>query len=137
MPSLSALPRSRSLAVLALVATVAFLACASDEPSSSTISADELAERISDGQAPLILDVRSEEEFESGHIPGARNVPHNTLAEHLGDLGVGTDEEIVVHCQGGRRASLAEQVLRDAGYTNVRDLEGQFQGWQDAGLPTE
>jgi rhodanese-related sulfurtransferase len=103
----------------------------------ASIEPGELAELIAAGNAPLILDVRTPEEFAAGHLPGAHNIPHDQLAGRLGELGIAPDGEIVVHCQSGRRAAAAEQVLREAGYANVRDLSGHWQGWREAGLPTE
>jgi len=70
-------------------------------------------------------------------VPGARNVPYDALAGRLGELGIATGTEIVAYCQSGRRAAIAEGVLHDAGYTNVRDLSGHWQGWHEAGLPAE
>jgi rhodanese-related sulfurtransferase len=80
---------------------------------------------------------RTPEEFAAGHLPGARNIPHDQLAGRLDELALAKSDEVVVHCHSGRRAAVAEQVLRDAGYTSVRDLEGHWQGWHGAGLPTE
>lgn len=112
-------------------------ALADEAARSETISAEELAARIAAGDAPLVLDVRTPEEFDAGHLPGARNIPHDALAERLDELGVAPDDEIVVHCHSGRRAMAAELTLRDAGYSRVRDLTGHWQEWKRAGLPTE
>lgn len=104
------------------------------------ISAAELNERIAAGSAPLILDVRSEGEFSEGHLPGAINIVHSEFvdapAEALDMLGQDKDAEIVVHCFSGRRAAIAEEVLVENGYTNVRHLTGDWQGWQAAGYAT-
>ncbi|NNL67970.1 MAG: rhodanese-like domain-containing protein [Myxococcales bacterium] len=121
-------------------ASIALLAaCGSGEtlPAAGSISAGELADRIGAGSAPRVLDVRTAAEFEQGHIPGAINVPHDALAERLSELGIAPDEEVVVHCQSGRRAAMAEAVLRDAGYTRVRDLTGHWKLWHETGLPKE
>ena len=104
------------------------------------ISAAELNERIVAGSAPLILDVRSEGEFSEGHLPGAINIVHSEFvdapAEALDILGQDKDAEIVVHCFSGRRAAIAEEILVENGYTNVRHLTGDWQGWQAAGYET-
>lgn len=107
------------------------------EPAGAPIPAAELARRIEAGSAPLVLDVRSEEEYARGHIPGSLNIPHDELPDRLGELPIVKSEEVVVHCQSGRRAAAAEATLRADGYSNVRDLTGHWQGWQEAGLPTE
>lgn len=105
--------------------------------SGGEISADELAARIRNGSPPVILDVRTPEEFAAGHIPGAINIPYDQLSTRTGELPATKSEEIVVHCQSGKRAGMAEKVLEEDGYTNVRDLSGHFSGWQASGRPTE
>ncbi len=108
-----------------------------DATRATTITHTELAERIQSDTAPFILDVRTPGEYAAGHIPGAVNVPHDELATRLGELPSDHSEEIVVHCQSGRRAQQAEAVLREHGYTHVRDLVGHWQAWSTAGLPVE
>jgi phage shock protein E len=102
-----------------------------------SITAEELAEQIQLSQAPLILDVRSEEEYTDGHIPGALNIPHDQLGDRLSEIDVAKTDEIVVHCRSGHRAGIAEEVLIEAGYSNVRDLDGHMSGWQSGGYPIE
>ncbi len=85
----------------------------------------------------LILDVRTQAEFSSGHVPGALNISHDELAARLSELDSETDRPVVVYCRSGRRAAMASSVLLDAGYTNVFHLEGDMNAWQANGLPTE
>ena len=120
-----------------MIALSTFAACAAEDRVAEQIQPSELAERIAAGTAPVILDVRSPEEFAARHVPGARNVPYDALEGRLGDLGIAPGSEVVAYCQSGRRAAIAERVLRDAGYTNVRDLAGHWKGWHEAGLPAE
>jgi rhodanese-related sulfurtransferase len=120
-----------------LVLVLGAAACSRGSEGESSISAAGLAERIEAGTAPLILDVRTPEEYSAGHIPGSLNIPHDQLSGRLAELGVPASAEIVVHCQSGRRAGIAEGVLADTGYTRVRDLNGHMAGWRDAGLPTQ
>jgi rhodanese-related sulfurtransferase len=101
------------------------------------ITATELAQRIEAGSPPFVLDVRSPQEYAQGHIPGAVNIPYDVLSARVSELGLTKSEEIVVLCQVGRRAQLAESTLREIGFTNVRDLEGHWQAWQAARLPSE
>ena len=114
-------------------------ACALTQQGSTgtAITPAQLAERISEGMSPLVLDVRTSEEYSNGHIPGALNLPHDSLPTRLDELPISRADEIVVHCRSGRRAKLAEAVLRESGYANVRALTGHYQAWQNAGLPTE
>ncbi|RKY16730.1 MAG: hypothetical protein DRQ55_17400 [Planctomycetota bacterium] len=101
------------------------------------ISCGDLAGRIAGGSAPLILDVRSAGEFGRGHIPGAVNIPHDELATRFAELSVSSSGELVVHCQVGGRARAAEEVLRQGGFSNVRDLTGHWGEWKSAGHPSE
>lgn len=130
--------RARSLATtLALVLLAAlWSAGARASDAAPTIAAAELAARMEAGKAPVILDVRTPEEYRDGHLPGAVNIPHDQLAERLDEVPADRDEEIVVHCHSGGRAGMAEEVLRDAGYAQVRDLEGHWKGWSASGFPT-
>ncbi len=123
-----------SLIVIALVAlTLAGgLARAGD-----TIAPAELANRIDTHNAPLILDVRTPGEYAAGHIPGAVNIPHTDLRDRLSELISHLNEEIVVHCQTGPRAGVAQSILLQAGFTQTRELEGHMQKWKANGYPIE
>ena len=99
-----------------------------------TISPQELLSAAGRADAPLVLDVRSAEEFAGGHVPGARNVAYDQVAARLGELGPA--REVVVYCEKGGRAAKASEVLRSAGFT-VRHLAGDMSGWRAQGLPIE
>jgi len=120
-----------------LLLLAAFVAITCQAESVGSISDAELAARIEAGDAPLILDVRSREEYAAGHVPGAINIPHDELSTRQTELGASTSEEIVVYCHSGRRAAAAESTLEAAGYTRVLDLEGHWKGWSSSDLPTE
>jgi len=122
-----------ALTVLAL----ALAAAPSVTAQSEDIAASEMQERIENGTAPVILDVRTAEEFEEGHLPGAINISHDELGDRLGELGIELGDELVVYCRSGRRAGVAEELLGGAGYTNVRDLEGHWLEWVEAKRPIE
>ena len=94
-----------------------------------------LSLQVGRAEAPLILDVRSANEFAAGHIPNALNIPHDELPDRLSELPRDLDQTIVVHCHAGPRAQRAEAILIDSGYTDVRDLEGHWSGWIQAGRP--
>jgi len=108
-----------------------------EEPAVPLISAAELADRIEAGSPPFILDVRNPDEFAQGHIPGAINIPYRELSTRLEELPIAKSEEVVVHCYKGNRAGIAEETLRESGYSNVRDLDGHWNEWAAAGLPSE
>ena len=85
----------------------------------------------------MILDVRTAEEFASGHVPGAVNVSHDQVSARLDELGSDLDRPVVVYCERGGRAGRAEAVLVDAGFSDVRHLEGDMSAWRAAGRPVE
>ena len=85
----------------------------------------------------LILDVRTREEFASGHVPGAVNIPHTEVASRLGELGADQSRPIVVYCERGGRAGQAESQLASAGFGDLRHLEGDMSAWRTSGRPTE
>ncbi len=102
-----------------------------------TITPSELANRIDTHNAPLILDVRTPGEYAAGHIPGAVNIPHTDLRDRLSELISHLNDEIVVHCQMGPRAGVAQSILLQAGFTQTRELEGHMQKWKTNGYPIE
>src|SRR5687768_9331091 len=75
------------------------------------VDVEELAELLSSRSDVRLLDVRTPGEYESAHIPGAYNVPLESLAEHAAEIGT-VSQPIVLICQTGRRASQAEEPLR-------------------------
>ncbi len=110
---------STSFVRLALtVAVAAVPACAS--PTIDGSGARELVSK----KGALLLDVRSAEEFASGHIDGAVNVPVQVLPEKLSTLPATKDQDIVVYCRSGARSAKAARLLKDAGFTKVQDLGG-------------
>ena len=132
------MPRRRlahSIGILAVLAAAS--ACARANAEGASVEPSELAARIASAEAPAILDVRSPEEFASGHIPGAVNIPYDQLSERLAASGLSATDEVVVYCERGRRAEVAESMLREAGYTDVRDLTGHMAAWRAGGLPVE
>ena len=114
------------------------LACQPAPPQAKTsISNSELAAELKKGAAPVILDVRTPEEYRAGHIPGSLNVPLDQLAARLPELALAKSDEVVVHCERGGRAAQAEAILAKDGYEHVVDLEGHMKGWRESGLPVE
>jgi len=100
------------------------------------ISQQELLSAIDNNSDDVvILDVRSKEEFNQGHIAGAINVSYDNVEANLGKLTKYQKSKIVVYCRSGRRAGIAEQVLVENGFSNLRHLTGDMNGWQAANLP--
>lgn len=97
---------------------------------STRIDAPSLQQSIASGDSVRILDVRSPAEFEAVHIPGAYNVPLDTLGEHAEDIQANVDQTVVLVCRSGMRASQAEQRLAVVGMSNVKVLEGGMIAWE-------
>ena len=83
----------------------------------------------------VILDVRSEGEYNQGHVANAINISHDMVAEKLSQLAQYKDSTVVVYCRSGRRAGVAEDILTKNGFNNLRHLTGDMNGWLEAKLP--
>lgn len=83
----------------------------------------------------VILDVRTVEEFAEGHIAGAINISHGQINANINKIITLKDQTVVVYCRSGRRAISAENDLRAAGFSDLRHLKGDMNGWQSADLP--
>lgn len=101
------------------------------------IGAAELEAMIVAEEPPLILDVRSPAEYEAGHVAGASNIPFDEMERRVGEVAAAPDGLIVVYCESGRRAGIAQGVLAEAGFENARILEGNWPAWDAAGRPAE
>lgn len=95
----------------------------------------DLGDLLDSPAPPRLIDVRTPAEFTTVHIPGAYNVPLDTLREHRDELLRHLDEDIVLICRSGGRAQQAETVLAGAGLSNVHVLGGGMLAWQAAGQP--
>ncbi|MGV9373002.1 rhodanese-like domain-containing protein [Micromonospora tulbaghiae] len=107
----------------------------SDIARPATLDAASLRELIDSGRAPRLLDVRTPAEFETSHIPGSYNVPLDLLKEHREELRNHLDEDVVLVCRSGARASQAGQALAGVGLPNLKVLNGGIMAWQAANAP--
>lgn len=82
-----------------------------------------------------VLDVRTPAEFESAHIPGAYNVPLDTLGEHAAELERHLSEPVMLVCKSGTRANQACEKLAATGMANLHVLDGGMQSWDDGRRP--
>ena len=83
----------------------------------------------------VLIDVREQDEYRAGHLPGAIGCGRGILEYHIADLVPETDREIVLYCRGGHRSALAADSLREMGYTNVASMSGGFREWASRGFP--
>ena len=85
----------------------------------------EAAKEMMDAQEVVILDVREQDEYDSGHIPGAVLLPVGTIAENTAAAVIDElDMIVLVYCRSGNRSKTASQALADLGYTNVYEFGG-------------
>ena len=89
--------------------------------SALALAANDLATIQSNVSAPVIIDVRTPQEFATGSIEGAVNLPLKGLHDSLLNEGIALDEEVVVYCRSGRRSAQAKTLLKAAGFELVFD----------------
>ena len=94
----------------------------------------EVTQRINRGKSG-IGDGRSAEEFATGHLPEAKNIPLPELSKRLGELEKFKTRPIVVVCQKGSRSATAVGLLGKAGFAEATSLEGGLDEWKKQGLP--
>ncbi|ENY71847.1 rhodanese-like domain-containing protein [Aeromonas diversa] len=111
----------RALALLCLFSPTLFAALPIDQ---QTLIGWQQKEK-----PPLLLDVRTAEEFAAGHIPGARNLSSAELNERMGELKGFEQKPVVIYCRSGRRASEVITRLEKAGFNQLYHLSGDWQGW--------
>jgi phage shock protein E len=83
----------------------------------------------------MILDVREQSEYDAGHIPGVTLIPMNTVPNRLNEIP--KDKPVIVTCRSGNRSSQVTDFLRQQGYTNVHNMTGGINAWQQAGYKVE
>jgi hydroxyacylglutathione hydrolase len=105
---------------------------------SGRLSIDELASALAGSSAaerPLVIDVRQQSEYESGHVPGAWHINGGSLPDRLADLP--RDRPIAVICEAGFRASIGTSLLRASGFERAAWVGAGFPAWRAAGLSVE
>lgn len=106
---------------------------ATDQDRAAVVDVPQAAAGLESGNA-LILDVREDDEWQAGHIPGATHVPLGELAERAATLSA--LHPIYVVCRSGKRGLEGTTLLRAAGF-DALNVEGGMQAWQEAALPLE
>lgn len=104
---------------------------------STTIARTELQNKLLESPAPMVVDVRSEGEYNADHIPGAVHIPFYSIGSGLGALSFPKERPVILYCEHGPRAGLAGISLYFQGYEKVYSLEGHMKGWRESGLPVE
>ena len=88
------------------------------------ITAQEAKEIMDTQEGYIILDVREQDEFDQGHIPGAILIPYTQIDRKAEDMLPDLDQLILVYCRSGRRSKIAAEALVELGYTNIKEFGG-------------
>ncbi|HQQ40044.1 MAG TPA: rhodanese-like domain-containing protein [Clostridia bacterium] len=110
-----------------LAALLLLAACAPKTPVAEyhKITAEQAKERLDSGDELILLDVRTQDEFNAGHIAGAMLLPNETITEtEQPDILPDLNAEILIYCRSGNRSAQAAKKLVAQGYTNVYDFGG-------------
>ena len=88
------------------------------------ITAEEAKELMDVWKYEIILDVREQDEYDEGHIPGAILIPHEQITEKAEEILPDKDQQILVYCRSGRRSKIAAEALAKLGYTDIKEFGG-------------
>ena len=115
--------------IILLLAVMLLTACGKDKEKDQgavyvNITAEEAKQIMDTEDGYIILDVRTQEEYDEGHIPGAIVISHEGIAEKAEDVLTDKDQLILVYCRSGRRSKIAAEALVELGYTNIKEFGG-------------
>ena len=88
------------------------------------ITAEEAKGIMDSEDGYIILDVREQDEYDAGHIPGAILIPYTQIEEKATAMLPDKDQLILVYCRSGRRSKIAAEALAELGYTNIKEFGG-------------
>ena len=115
--------------ILILLAVMMLTACGQDKENNQgavymNITAEEAKQIMDSEEGYIILDVRTQEEYDQGHIPGAIVISHEEIAEKAEGVLMDKNQLILVYCRSGRRSKIAAEALVELGYTNIKEFGG-------------
>ncbi len=88
------------------------------------ITAEDAKKIMDSGEDIVILDVREQDEFDAGHIPGSILIPYTEIENKAEEILPDKDKQILVYCRSGRRSKIAAESLAKLGYTNIKEFGG-------------
>jgi len=97
----------------------------------------DVKRRIESGEKFLLVDVREDNEWAKGHLPGAVHMGRGVIERDIEKSVPETGAKLILYCGGGFRSALVADNLQKMGYTNVESMDGGWRGWTEAGLPAE
>ena len=115
--------------ILFLLPVMLLTACGQANPNSQeavymNITAQEAKQIMDSEEGYIILDTRTQAEYDEGHIPGAIVISHDEIEEKAEQLLPDKDQLLLVYCRSGRRSKLAAEALVKLGYTNIKEFGG-------------
>lgn len=96
----------------------------------NNVTAEEAYQLIKDNKDILVIDVRTPQEYKSGHIAGAKNIPVNEISSRIGELEKYKEKPILVHCASGSRSPKAVNILQKNDFKNVYHLNRGLLRWK-------
>jgi rhodanese-related sulfurtransferase len=96
----------------------------------------DVKRRSDAGEKFVLVDVREDNEWANGHLPGAVHLGKGIIERDIVQRVPDANAKIILYCGGGFRSALAAENLQKMGYTNVESMDGGWRGWVEAGLPT-
>ena len=115
--------------IFLLLAVMLLTACGQDKENDQgaaylNITAEEAKQIMDSEEGYIILDVREQDEYDAGHIPGAILIPYTQIEEKAEEVLTDKDQLILVYCRSGRRSKIAAEALAELGYTNIKEFGG-------------
>ena len=119
----------KRVSLLLLLAVLLLTACGQDtendrEEVYMNITTEEAKQIMDTEEDYVILDVRTQEEYDEGHIPGAILIPNTEMEAQVEEILTDKAQLILVYCRSGRRSKLAAEALVELGYTNIKEFGG-------------
>ena len=96
----------------------------------------DVKRRMDEEEKFLLVDVREDNEWARGHLPGAVHLSKGIIERDIERTVPDPNAKLILYCGGGFRSALVAENLQKMGYTNVESMDGGWKGWLDAGLPT-
>ena len=115
--------------VFLFLAVMMLTACGQDKENDQgavymNITAEEAKQIMDSEEGYIILDVRTQEEYDQGHIPGAIVISHEEIEARAEEVLPDKEQLILVYCRSGRRSKIAAEALVELGYTNIKEFGG-------------
>ena len=115
--------------IFLLLAVPLLTACGQDKENDQgavylNITAEEAKQIMDSEEGYIILDVRTQEEYDQGHIPGAIPIPDTEINAKAEEVLTDKEQLLLVYCRSGRRSKLAAEALVELGYTNIKEFGG-------------